>query len=45
MARWQQGINCGGFVGGMGTENENGGKGREIKGRVGVMGEKNEVGG
>ncbi len=43
MATWQQGINSGGFLGGIGTQNENAPKAGDINATLGLIRENNEL--
>ncbi len=43
MATWQQGINSGGFLGGIGTQNENAPKASDINATLGLIRENNEL--
>ncbi|EPF7642295.1 DNA transfer protein [Escherichia coli] len=43
MATWQQGINSGGFLAGIGTQNENAPKASDINATLGLIREKNEL--
>ncbi|EOT5391479.1 DNA transfer protein [Escherichia coli] len=43
MATWQQGINSGGFLAGIGTQNENGPKASDINATLGLIRENNEL--
>ncbi|ERB08961.1 phage DNA ejection protein [Escherichia coli] len=44
MATWQQGINSGGFLAGIGTQNENAPKASDINATLGLIRENNELG-
>ncbi|ECD4200738.1 hypothetical protein E0Y79_24195, partial [Salmonella enterica subsp. enterica serovar Muenchen] len=43
MATWQQGINSGGFLAGIGTQNENAPKASDINATLGLIRENNEL--
>lgn len=43
MATWQQGINSGGFLAGIGTQNENAPKASDINAKLGLIRENNEL--
>lgn len=43
MATWQQGINSGGFLAGIGTQNENAPKARDINATLGLIRENNDL--
>ncbi|HBA6704934.1 TPA: acyltransferase [Escherichia coli] len=43
MATWQQGINSGGFLAGIGTQNENAPKAKDINATLGLIRENNEL--
>ncbi|EEW8995302.1 acyltransferase, partial [Escherichia coli] len=43
MATWQQGINSGGFLGGIGTQNANAPKASDINATLGLIRENNEL--
>ena len=45
MATWQQGINSGGFLAGIGTQNENAPKASDINATLGLIRENNELAG
>ncbi|EHC5798900.1 hypothetical protein JS868_003464, partial [Escherichia coli] len=43
MAKWQQGINSGGFLAGIGAQNENAPKASDINTTLGLIRENNEL--
>ncbi|HDD9092301.1 TPA: phage DNA ejection protein, partial [Escherichia coli] len=43
MATWQQGINSGGFLAGIGAQNENAPKASDINATLGLIRENNEL--